>query len=161
MEKCVRKATPADMDALLDLLLYVADCHSSQRGELFCTGRAAYTREELLRFMETGSMQIFVSADETGAVTGLILCKVQERASDKILRDCRVVWVEDMSVAASAQKEGYGKMLLDHVKEYGRSQGCSRLELNVWAFNESAHGFYIHEGMRDQRHIMEYNLSKQ
>ena len=161
MEKCVRKATPADMDALLDLLLYVADCHSSQRGELFCTGRAAYTREELLHFMETGSMQIFVSADETGAVTGLILCKVQERASDKILRDCRVVWVEDMSVAASAQKEGYGKMLLDHVKEYGRSQGCSRLELNVWAFNEGAHGFYIHEGMRDQRHIMEYNLSKQ
>ena len=161
MEKCVRKATPADMDALLDLLLYVADCHSSQRGELFCAGRAAYTREELLHFMETGSMQIFVSADETGAVTGLILCKVQERASDKILRDCRVVWVEDMSVAASAQKEGYGKMLLDHVKEYGRSQGCSRLELNVWAFNEGAHGFYIHEGMRDQRHIMEYNLSKQ
>lgn len=160
MEKCVRRAAMEDVDALIDLLLYVADCHSSQRGDLFCTGRAAYTKEELLHFIETGEMEIFVSVDETDTVTGLIMCKVKKLVNHKILRDSRILWVEDMSVSVSAQKEGYGKMLLDYVKVYGRAQGCSRLELNVWAFNEGAHGFYIHEGMREQRHIMEYDLSE-
>lgn len=160
MEKTVRKAVPEDMDALLSLLLHVADCHSSKRSDLFCTGRGAYTREELLRFMETGDMQIFVSTDEAGTVTGLIMCKIKETVNHKVLLNARALWVEDMSVRPDAQKEGYGKMLLDYVKAYGRKQGCVRLELNVWAFNENAHAFYLHEGMREQRHIMEFDLSE-
>ncbi len=160
MEKTVRKAVPEDMDALLSLLLHVADCHSSRRGDLFCSGRGAYTREELLRFIETGDMQIFVSTDEAGAVTGLLMCKIRETVQHKILRDARALWVEDMSVSPAAQKEGYGKLLLDYAKEYGRKQGCARLELNVWAFNENAHAFYLHERMQEQRHIMEFDLSE-
>lgn len=160
MEKCVRKAVPADADALIDLLLYVADCHSSRREELFCSGRAAYTKEDLLRFIETGEMQIFVSINETGVVTGLLFCRVKMMINHKIMRDSRTLWVEDMSVSPSAQKEGYGKMLLDYAKAYGRSQGCTRLELNVWGFNENAHAFYLHEGMKEQRHIMEFNLAE-
>ncbi len=158
MEKQVRRAVPADVDALLDLLLYVADCHSSRRPELFYSGRAAYTREALLEHIQKEDMDIFVSADGIGTVRGLILCRVREMTNHKILRDARTLWVEDMSVSPGAQKEGYGKLLLDFVKEYGREKGCVRLELNVWAFNEGAHGFYLHEGMREQRHIMEFDL---
>ncbi|GFI56278.1 hypothetical protein IMSAG013_01334 [Clostridiales bacterium] len=159
MEKMVRKAVLEDMDALHSLLLHVADCHSSKQSDLFCSGRGAYTRAELLRFMETGDMQIFVSTNEAGTVTGLIICRIKETTNHKVLRNARALWVEDMSVAPSAQKEGYGKMLLDYAKEYGREQGCVRLELNVWAFNENAHAFYLHEGMQEQRHIMEFDLS--
>ncbi len=158
MEKQVRRAVPADIDALLNLLLYVADCHSSGRPELFCSGRAAYTREALLGHIQKEDMDIFVCTDETGSVQGMILCRVQEMKDHKILRDARTLWVEDMSVSPGAQKEGYGKLLLNFVKEYGREKGCARLELNVWAFNEGAHGFYLHEGMREQRHIMEFDL---
>lgn len=160
MEKMIRKAVPEDTDALLSLLLHVADCHSSKRSDLFCSGRGAYTREELLRFMETGDMQIFVSADESGKVTGLLMCRIRETVNQKVLQNTRALWVEDMSVDPAAQKEGYGKMLLDYAKKYGREQGCVRLELNVWAFNENAHAFYLHEGMREQRHIMEFDLSE-
>lgn len=158
MEKQVRRAVPADIDALLNLLLYVADCHSSGRPELFCSGRAAYTREALLEHIQRENVDIFVCADAAGAVQGMILCQVKEMKNHKILRDARTIWVEDMSVSPDAQKEGYGKLLLDFVKEYGRERGCARLELNVWAFNESAHGFYLHEEMREQRHIMEFDL---
>ena len=158
MEKHVRPATPADVDVLLELLLHVAEHHSSVRSEIFHTGRAAYTAEDLRRILATGEAQIFVSVSETDEVTGLILCKVKELTGHKIMRDVRTVWVEDMSVHPSERREGYGSMLLDHVKAYGREQGCARLELNVWAFNEGAHAFYLHEGMREQRHIMEFAL---
>ena len=96
MEKMVRKAVLEDMDALHSLLFHVADCHSSKQSDLFCSGRGAYTRAELLRFMETGDMQIFVSTNEAGTVTGLIICRIKETTNHKVLRNARALWVEDM-----------------------------------------------------------------
>lgn len=47
-------------------------------------------------------------------------------------------------------------MLVDFAKKFAKDNGCSRIELNVWAFNKEAYDFWANQGMKEQRHTMEY-----
>ena len=50
---------------------------------------------------------------------------------------------------------GVGKALYEALADIIRPMGINRVELKVWAFNESAMGFYKALGMSPQNIIME------
>ncbi|MFR6327484.1 MAG: GNAT family N-acetyltransferase [Eisenbergiella sp.] len=53
---------------------------------------------------------------------------------------------------------GVGKALYDALAERIRPMGIRKVELKVWAFNESAMGFYEALGMKPQNIIMEGHI---
>jgi len=54
----------------------------------------------------------------------------------------RHVWVNDFVTAAEARSHGYGRVLLAHVEELGRREGCSVIALNSGLQRLDAHRFY-------------------
>lgn len=50
---------------------------------------------------------------------------------------------------------GVGKALYEALAARIRPMGITKVELKVWAFNESARGFYEAMGMKPQNIIME------
>lgn len=60
--------------------------------------------------------------------------------------------------------EEYRKMITDEniisilAEEEAKARGAKRLDLMLWAFNESAAGFYEEMGMKTQRYILEKAL---
>lgn len=60
----------------------------------------------------------------------------------------RHMYVDDLVTDAGVRSHGYGKTLLDWLKQEARRQGCARLQLDSGTHRKDAHAFYLREGLR-------------
>lgn len=161
MPGIARHATAKDSPAIMALLAELARLHGEHREDIFrapTEPRTKHTAESLEAY-GTGDGAVFVVEDEgTGEVAGILFCQVKRTKDHPVLQDSTVLWVEDVCVDRAYRGHGYGQLLMARAKEHGREKCCSRLDLNVWAFNKGAHDFYKAMGMREQRTIMELEL---
>lgn len=58
----------------------------------------------------------------------------------------RLAHVEVLAVDPAAQGRGIARALMDAGESWARTQGFSRISLNVWTQNERARGLYEHLG---------------
>ena len=58
----------------------------------------------------------------------------------------RLLYLDDLVSDEQARSRGYGKALLDWLKEEGRREGCTELQLISRTIREGAHRFYFREG---------------
>jgi GNAT superfamily N-acetyltransferase len=59
----------------------------------------------------------------------------------------RLLYVDDFVTDERVRSRGYGKRLLSWLKDEGRAQGCSQLQLISHVRREGAHRFYFREGL--------------
>lgn len=59
----------------------------------------------------------------------------------------RLLYVDDLVTDERIRSRGYGARLLDWLKDQGRQQGCSELQLISRVTREQAHRFYFREGL--------------
>lgn len=59
----------------------------------------------------------------------------------------RKLYVDDLSTSASVRSRGYGRMLLDELRERAVAAGCSSLDLDSGVQRFDAHRFYLRERM--------------
>lgn len=58
----------------------------------------------------------------------------------------RLLYLDDLVADEHARSRGYGRRLLEWLKEEGRRQGCGELQLISRVVREQAHRFYFREG---------------
>ncbi|HEU0300776.1 MAG TPA: GNAT family N-acetyltransferase [Longimicrobium sp.] len=58
----------------------------------------------------------------------------------------RLLYLDDLVTDEHTRSRGYGRQLLDWLKDEGRRQGCSELQLISRVTREGAHRFYFREG---------------
>jgi GNAT superfamily N-acetyltransferase len=58
------------------------------------------------------------------------------------------MYVDDLVTDATVRSRGYGKALLDWLKDEARRQGCLKLQLDSGTHRKDAHAFYLREGLR-------------
>jgi len=58
------------------------------------------------------------------------------------------MYVDDLVTDQTVRSRGYGKALLDWLKDEARRQGCVRLQLDSGTHRKDAHAFYLREGLR-------------
>lgn len=59
----------------------------------------------------------------------------------------RKLYVDDLSTSASERSRGYGRLLLDHLREQAIAAGCRSLDLDSGVQRFDAHRFYLRERM--------------
>lgn len=57
----------------------------------------------------------------------------------------RILYLDDLVADERVRSRGYGRALLDWLKEEGRREGCSELQLISRTTREQAHRFYFRE----------------
>lgn len=67
--------------------------------------------------------------------------------------------IDQLIIAESYRGKGLGKKWMQKDREIALINGCVRIELNCWIFNERALAMYEHIGYSRQRIIYEMNLS--
>lgn len=60
----------------------------------------------------------------------------------------RHMYVDDLVTDQTVRSRGYGKSLLDWLKDEAKRQGCARLQLDSGTHRKDAHAFYLREGLR-------------
>ena len=158
MGKEVRRAVMSDVAKIMPLLSSVAQMHGDNRNDIFRNPTLHYTEDEIKKFIENCEINIFVSTSETNEITGVLLCRLESNKNHSVLLDSKQLWIEDTCVDETYRGKGYGKMLVDYAKKFAKDNGCSRVELNVWHFNKNAHDFWVSQGMKEMRYVMEFIL---
>lgn len=64
----------------------------------------------------------------------------------------RKLYVDDLSTTASERSHGYGRMLLDSLREKAIDAGCHSLELDSGVQRFDAHRFYLSQRMNITAH---------
>lgn len=93
------------------------------------------------RMQQTDGYQLVAAYDE-GAVRAVAGYRVME-----MLWCGKILYVDDLNTDERERSKGYGKILLDWLKDEARAQGCGQLHLDSGVQREQAHKFYFREGM--------------
>lgn len=150
----VRHACPADIPALLRLLVEINRLHHEGRPDLFTLTRK-YDQAALLSLLADPGYTILVAATPADEVCGYAICRLENPPHNAVLKPVRTYYLDDLCVDVSARGCGIGHHLIEAVRSEARQAGCYNLTLNVWACNESARQFYERCGFKVQKTTME------
>lgn len=85
------------------------------------------------------------SGDSVAAVAGYYICH-------KLSVHGRSLYVYDLVTEENHRSKGFGKQLIDGLKELARMQGCVAIELDSGVQRFAAHSFYLREGFHIASH---------
>ena len=152
----IRQYTIADIPRIIDLLHQVNMVHHRLRPDLFKAHTTKYSEQELAAMISDAGKPIFVYDDD--GVQGYAFCQINEVKDDRLMQDCKTLYIDDICVDENVRGRHIGTALFEFVRAYAQSIGCHNITLNVWAGNEAAIRFYHKMGMLPLKTGMEIVL---
>jgi GNAT superfamily N-acetyltransferase len=95
---------------------------------------------QIRSLMNSEDLRLLAVIDE-GTVRGVAAYRFMQ-----MLYCGRLLYLDDLVVDERVRSRGYGARLLDRLREEGRAQGCSEIQLISRVTREQAHRFYFREG---------------
>lgn len=153
----IRFAQSRDIPGMLNLLQQVGEVHHQIRPDLFRSGAQKYDEAALEALLKNPDRPIFIAQNED-QVAGYAFCILQITKDDPVLRDRKVLYIDDLCVDEAQRGRGIAGALYQQVCQYARSIGCDAVTLNVWSGNDTAMAFYQKCGLKPQKVGMEFIL---
>ena len=152
----VRFAVPEDAEAINVLRKEVNDLHVAGRPNHFKAGFGPELRDHVYMYL-AGGLGYAVVDEEDGQITGMVMVDYIDRPESPYRYAERFAHIAEICVDEKHRRRGVGRRLLDFVKADAKEKGFSRIELDVWAFNDAL-AFYENEGYTVFRRYLELNL---
>lgn len=70
----------------------------------------------------------------------------------------RYLYIDDLISSENNRSNGYGKEILEYVKNFARSEGCEEIHLDSGVQRFGAHKFYLREGFFISSHHFSYKI---
>ena len=153
----IRFACQNDIPGMIELLKQVGQVHHQIRPDLFRAGAQKYDEKALSALLSDPSRPILI-ADLDGQVAGYAFCILQVTENDPVLRDRKVLYIDDLCVEEAQRGRGIATALYRRTLEFARELHCDAVTLNVWCGNDSAMKFYKKSGFKPQKVGMEVIL---
>jgi len=149
MNYSIREATLNDFDkGLLKVFIEGYRYHQNGRPDIFANISDNDLKNDLIENFDRLNT-IVILEDES--IVGYLSYKIKEKHTKKLD-------VDQLVILEQYRGKGLGKKLMDEAKKIAIDNGCDRIELNCWMFNENALAMYEHIGYNRQRIIYEMDL---
>ncbi len=150
MTLTIRRATTADVDAVLGLVIDAA-CWLAERG----SDQWQYTAERHRLAIEraTARDEVWVISDETDAIVATITLNGYADPEFWTAADDPddALYVHRMAVARAAKGQEIGSAMLDWAARQTVDAGKKWLRLDAWANNTALHAYYLNRGFQPVR----------
>jgi ribosomal protein S18 acetylase RimI-like enzyme len=142
----IRRATAGDAGIVSRLNREVQQLHADALPHLFKPpSDAAFPPDAFAALVADEDTRILIGwADDTPV--GYVYAQFMRRPENAMRHALDLCYVHHLSVDRAYQKRGYGEQLLGAVIALARARGIARIELDVWAFNDNARGFFASQG---------------
>lgn len=150
----IRFAAVRDIPGMIDLLQQVGEVHHQIRPDLFRAGAQKYDEAALQALLADPKRPILIAEIEE-KVAGYAFCILQITENDSVLRDRKVLYIDDLCVDEALRGKGIAGALYEKVLDYARELHCDAVTLNVWCGNDGAMKFYEKCGLKPQKIGME------
>lgn len=150
----IRYAQREECEAINKIRMQVNDIHVSGRPDIFRTDAWEKIKDIVYkRFDEDGSGVIvaLLSNEIVGFAQVQYVCKP---ASPYNL-ERKFYHVEEFGVDEMHRRMGIATALMEFIKNDAKERGFSKVELDMWQFNDSALAFYEKTGFITYRRMME------
>ncbi len=148
----IRKATPNDYAALVEVLWECDQLHIDHLPQVFQTPLGSRpetirTREYITGLLHDPGASILLAEepDTTGApnvVLGAIITILHDTPPIPLLVPRRYATIDVISVRQDQRGKGIGQQLMHTAEDWAHSMGARDMELNVFLFNQNAVHFY-------------------
>lgn len=153
----IRKIVEKDYEELKKLVYQVHELHCSNRPDIYKDGDPLPLEyfNEILND-DTAFNYVYVIDDR---IYGLIMATKKSNRAIPISNQKTTYFIEDIVVDKNYRRKGIGKKLYCFLRDKANEENIDAIELNVWAFNESAIKFYESLGMSVKNMKMEQLLN--
>ena len=149
MNYSIREATLNDFDkGLLKVFIEGYRYHQNGRPDIFANISDNDLKNDLIENFDRLNTIVIL---EYESIVGYLSYKIKEKYTKKLD-------VDQLVILEQYRGKGLGKKLMDAAKKIAIDNGCDRIELNCWMFNENALAMYEHIGYNRQRIIYEMEL---
>lgn len=141
----IRKAKLNDFQGVHKLIMQVHKLHVCKRNDI-------YKDVDPMNFEEfktelSNNNNIYLIAEFENKIVGICFSQMKEILNNKIMKNRKILHIEDICVDEGYQKKGIGKKLYNQIVQLAKENNIDNIELMVWGFNENAIKFYKNLGM--------------
>lgn len=153
----IRFATENDLQRVNELRAQVSALHAAGKPEVFRSGFSPELQEHVYTLHAAPGHAILVAEGEN-AIVGFACMKLVDHPGSPYRLPQKYLDVDEFGVDECVRRQGVGRALFEAVREYAKSLGVSRIELNMWEFNQEALKFYESIGFSTYRRYMEFTI---
>lgn len=150
----VRFAKKEDLERVNELRKVVNDVHVEGRPDIFKSGFHEELRDYIFEIWNVENKDIIV-AEREGIICGFACVQYVDKPETPFMNGRKFCDVDEFCVDPAFRRQGVATELITFVREDAKKRGLSRVELNMWEFNEGALAFYEAVGFRTYRRYME------
>ncbi len=127
------------------------------RSELYVDLDPAHSETEIKRMIDDPNLfSYLVFLDDIPKPVGMV-----EMSLRNIVDGCissPVAYIDGLYVIEKYQGRGFGKELIQFIKNWAREQGCTELGVDTEPENERAQKFYLREGFEETFRIVQFRM---
>ena len=153
----IRFAQADDLDQVNVLRKQVNDLHVEGKPEVFKPGFCDELRDFIHVIFADPEQRILV-AEESGEICGFAILHHMVRPENPFMYVRDFLDIDEFGVDEKHRRQGIASAMIDFILDYAKEKGYSRLELNMWEFNQDALAFYEAAGFTTFRRYMEIKL---
>lgn len=153
----VRFAAEKDIEKVNDLRRQVNELHVIGRPDVFKAGFCQELQDFAYTLMNGENSDILV-VERDGVICGMACVDYVRKPETPYGVARQFYHVQEIAVDEAFRRQGVARELFDFMKADAERRGFNKIELDVWAFNESAMEFYEAMGFQKTRIWMEYQV---
>ena len=152
----IRLAVNSDISQINRLREQVNSIHVQGRPDIFKPGFSEEFQDRTAWYLQSDTNDILVD-DREGELVGMVMVDYIDKPESPYGLAREFCHIAEICVDEKWRRKGVAHELMERVREEARKRGLSKIELDVWAFNDALK-FYESEGFHVFRRFMECNL---
>ena len=153
----IRFARESELERINELRKQVNDIHVEGKPEVFKPGFTQELRDYIHEIWSDPEKEIIV-ADIDGKICGFAILNHVNRPENPFMKERDFLDVDEFCVDRDCRRQGIASKLIAFIKNHAKERGFSRIELNMWEFNQDALAFYEAVGFETYRRYMEMKV---
>ena len=153
----IRPARRGELGRVNELRRMVNGLHVSGRPAHFKPGFGPELQARLFEVFDSDRFGVIVAA-EGAEILGFAVVQYVHRPEGPYTLPLDYYHVEEFGVDPVHRRRGIATALVAYMKADAKARGFTRLDLDVWAFNDSALAFYEAAGFTTYRRYMELEV---
>ena len=153
----IRFAEYDELGRVNELRRQVNDLHVKGAPEIFREGFCGELQDLVYAIFEDPDKKILV-AEADGVICGFAVLDHISKPENPFMHARDFLDIDEFCVDEAYRRRGIASAMIRFIKEWAKSEGFTRLELNMWEFNRGALEFYESVGFSTFRRYMETDL---
>jgi ribosomal protein S18 acetylase RimI-like enzyme len=153
----IRPARRGELGRVNELRRMVNDLHVAGRPAHFKPGFGPELQARLFEVFDSDRFGVIVAA-EGAEILGFAVVQYVHRPEGPYTLPLDFYHVEEFGVDPVHRRRGIATALVAYMKADAKARDFTRLDLDVWAFNDSALAFYEAAGFTTYRRYMELEV---